>query len=83
VGVKAGVAYSRNKLVLRSRLRNLNLVSPFSIFDSFQDIDVHIYDFLKFVGDLWASYVRFFEVCGRLMGVSGRGKLFFGSIDGR
>jgi len=50
VGVRVGVAYSRNKLVLRSRLRNLNLVSPFSIFDSFQDIDVHIYDFLKFVG---------------------------------
>jgi len=42
-----GVAYSRNKLAL---LRNVNLRSPFSIFDSFRDIDVHIYDFLKFVG---------------------------------
>jgi len=45
-----GLAYSRNKLELRSRLRNLNLRSPFSIFDSFRDIDVHIYDFLKIVG---------------------------------
>jgi len=51
-GVRVGVAYSRNKLALRSRLRNLHLRSPFSIFDSFRDIDVHIYDFLKFVGGL-------------------------------
>jgi len=50
VGVRVGVAYSRKKLALRSRLRNLNLRFPFSIFDSFRDIDVHIYDFLKFVG---------------------------------
>jgi len=29
---------------------NLNLRSKFSIFDSFRDIHVHIYEFLKFVG---------------------------------
>jgi len=34
-------------------LRNLNLRSHFSIFDSFRDIRVHINDFLKFVGGLW------------------------------
>jgi len=44
------VAYSRNKLALRTRLRNLNLRSEFPISDSFRDINVHIYDFLKFVG---------------------------------
>jgi len=54
VGVRVGVAYSRNKLALRLRLRNLNLKSQFSIFDSFPDIRVHTYDFLKFVGGLWA-----------------------------
>jgi len=43
-----GVAYSRNKLALRSRLRNLSLRSQF------WDIHVQTYDFLKFVGDLWA-----------------------------
>jgi len=47
------VAYSRDKLALRARLRNLNLKSQFSIFDIFPDILVHIYDFLKFVGALW------------------------------
>jgi len=46
-----GVAYSRNKLALRTMLRNFNLKSQFSIFDSLRDI--HIYDFLKFVGSLW------------------------------
>jgi len=40
--------WARNKLALR----NLNLRSHFSIFDSFRDIRVHIYDFLKFVGGL-------------------------------
>jgi len=35
-------------------LRNLNLKSRFSIFGSFRDIRVHTYDFLKFVGGLWA-----------------------------
>jgi len=45
-----GTAYSSNKLALRTRLRNLILRSEFSIFDSFRDIHVHIYDFLKFVG---------------------------------
>jgi len=48
------VTYSRNKLTLRTKLRNLHLQSQFSIFDSFQDIRVHTYDFLKFVDDLWA-----------------------------
>jgi len=48
------VAYSCNKLPLRIRLRNLNLKSQFSIFDSFRDIHVHTYDLLKFVGGLWA-----------------------------
>jgi len=54
MGVRVGVANSRNKLALRTRLRNLNLRSHFSVFDSFRDIRVHINDFLKFVG-----------VCGR------------------
>jgi len=54
VGVRVGVAYSRNKLALRARLRNLNLRSQFSIFDSFRDIHVHTYDFLRSVGGLWA-----------------------------
>jgi len=49
-----GVAYSCNKLALRTRLRNLNLRSHFSMFDSFRDIRVHIYDFSKFVGGFWA-----------------------------
>jgi len=40
VGVRVGVAYSR------ARLRNLNLRYQFSIFDSFRDVHVHIYDFL-------------------------------------
>jgi len=48
------VAYSRNKLALRTRLRNLNLRSHFSIFNIFRDIRVYIYDLLKFVGGLWA-----------------------------
>jgi len=50
VDVRVGVAYSRKKLALRTRLRNLNLKSQFSVFDSFRDIRVHTYDFLKFVG---------------------------------
>jgi len=48
------VAYSRNKLALGTRLRNLNPGAQFSIFDSFRYIHVHIYDFLKFVDGLWA-----------------------------
>jgi len=56
VGVRVGVAYSRNKLALRARLRILNLRSQFSIFNRFRDIHVHIYDF--------------FEVCGRFLGQS-------------
>jgi len=35
---------------IRARLRNLNLSSQYSIFDSFRNIRVHTYDFLKFVG---------------------------------
>jgi len=45
------VAYSLNKVALRTMLRNINLKSIFSIFDSFRDICVHKYDFFKFV---WA-----------------------------
>jgi len=54
-----GVAYSCNKLALRTRLRNLNLRSHFSVFDSLRDIRVHIYDFLKFVGGLgaWQTFL--------------------------
>jgi len=68
VGVRVGVAYLRNKLALRTRLRNLNLRSHFSIFDSFLDILVHIYDFLKLVGGLWAlkwAWQTFFGSIGR------------------
>jgi len=54
VRVRVVVAYSSNKLALRTRLRNLNLKSIFSIFDSFRDIRVNTYDFLKFVGGFWA-----------------------------
>jgi len=52
VGVRVGVAYSCNKLALRTKLRNPNLKSQFSLFDSFRDIRDHIYDFLKFVGGM-------------------------------
>jgi len=45
VDVRVGVAFLRNKFALRARLRNLNLRSHFSIFDSFRDIRVQIYDF--------------------------------------
>jgi len=54
VGVRVGVAYSRGIFALRTRLRNLNLKSQFSIFDNFPDIRAHFYDFLKFLGSLWA-----------------------------
>jgi len=54
VGVRVGVAYSRSKLSLCTRLRNLNLKSKLSNFDSFRDIDDHIYDFFKLVDGLWA-----------------------------
>jgi len=64
VGIRVGVAYSRNTLAPRTRPWNLNLNSQFSIFDSFRDIRVYIYVFLMFVGGLWA-------VCGR-------GKLLLG-----
>jgi len=63
VGVRVGVAYSRRKLTLRTRLRNpkhalvtrlrnLNLKSQFSIFDSFRGIRVQTYDFKSDRG-LW------------------------------
>jgi len=67
VGVRVGVAYSRNKLALSTRLRNLNLKSQFFIFYSFRDIRVHSNDFLKFVGGLWA--------------LKWAGQTFFRSID--
>jgi len=50
VGIRVGVAYSRNILALRTGLRNLNLKSQFPIFFSFRDIRVHTNDFLKCVG---------------------------------
>jgi len=63
-----GVASLRNKLALRTRLRNLNLRSYFSIYDSFRDIRVRIKDFLKFVGGLsalkWAWH-KFFRLIVR------------------
>jgi len=34
MGVREGMAYSRNKLAMRAKLRNLNLKSQFLIFDS-------------------------------------------------
>jgi len=40
----------RNKIALRTKLRNLNLKSKLSTFDSFREISVHMDDFLKFVG---------------------------------
>jgi len=45
-----GVAHSRYKLALRSRIRNLNLKSQISICDIFREIRVPTYDFWKFVG---------------------------------
>jgi len=63
VGVKVGVAdfffglwALLAWLALRRRLRNLNLRSHFSIFDSFRYIRVHIYDFLKFMGFAWQTF---------------------------
>jgi len=53
VGVRVGVASSSNNLALRTTLLILNLRSQFSIFESFRDIHVHIYDFLKFAGCFW------------------------------
>jgi len=49
------------KLALRTRPRNLNLKSEFSIFDSFRDIRVHTYDILKFVG-VKVGVINFFLV---------------------
>jgi len=73
--VRMGVAYSRNKLALRARLLNLNLRSQCSIFDSFRDIHVHIYAFLRFLGVKVANMARstrlvilsknIFTLCGR------------------
>jgi len=54
VGVRVGVAYSRNKLALRTRLRNPNLKSKCYVFYRFRDIRVHMDEFMKFVGGLWA-----------------------------
>jgi len=52
--------HNRVTIRLRSRLRNLNLKSQFlssivsEIYSYFRDIHVHINDFLRFVGGLWA-----------------------------
>jgi len=61
------------ELALRIRLRNLNLISPFSIFDSFRDMR-HIYNFFGVCGRFMGVRV---EVCGRFMGVRVGGKHFF------
>jgi len=45
VGVRVGMAYSQNTLAPYKATK-----SQFSIFDSFRDIRVHTYDFLKIVG---------------------------------
>jgi len=50
-----GVASSRNKLALRTKLWNLNLQYQLSIFDSFRDIRI--------------SYPRLFQVFGLFLGV--------------
>jgi len=68
VGVIVGVAYSRNKLALRIRLRNLNLKSQF---DNFRDIHVHIYDFLKFVGGFWTLGWAWQTFLGQSIGIDG------------
>jgi len=57
-------------LALRRRLRNLNLRSHFSIFDSFRYIRVHIYDFLKFVGGLWAFKWAWKTFLGQSIGIA-------------
>jgi len=62
VGVRVCVAYSRSKLALRTRLRNLNLKSQFSILNSFRDIRVYIYDFWKFVGVIVCVF-SYFVIC--------------------
>jgi len=40
VGVEVGVAHSREKLAMRTRLRNLNLKSQFFIFDKPEELTV-------------------------------------------
>jgi len=74
VGIKVGVAYTRTKLALPTRLRNLNLNSQLSIFDSFRDIRVHIYDFLKFVG-VKVDVANFF--LGQSIGIDEKNKFYF------
>jgi len=69
VGVRVGVAYSCNKLTLRTRLRNINLKSEFSFFDSFPDIRVHMNDFLKLMGGLWALKWASQTVWGQSIGI--------------
>jgi len=54
VGVRVGVAYSRNKLALRTRLRKLNLRFFHSLSFIVSEILTFILRFLKFVGGLWA-----------------------------
>jgi len=52
-GRKVAVPFSRNILALRTRLRDLNLKSQFSILDSFRDIrvpdsfrDIHVHTWI-------------------------------------
>jgi len=75
------VAYSRDKLALHTRLRNLNLKSQFSIFDSFRSIRVHIYEFLKFLSQSMGTHgtntfqLKFFSSM-KFVGTTGLGGLW-------
>jgi len=54
MGVRVGVAYWRDKLALRTRVRNLNLKSQLSFYDSFRDVIFHICDLLSLWSLNWA-----------------------------
>jgi len=51
-----------------------NLKSQFSIFDSFRDIRVHIYDFLKFLGGSWALKWAWQTLLGQSIGIDENNK---------
>jgi len=74
VGVRVGVAYPGSKLTLQTRLRNLNLKSQFSIFHSFRDIRVRIYDFLKFLVGSWALKWAWQTLLGQSIGIDENNK---------
>jgi len=64
VGVRVGVSSTRNKLVLRRRLRNLNLKSQFSIFDSFQIFAFIFAIFWSLWALKWAWKIFFGSIVG-------------------